>query len=394
MNVTIRKKSVIPLIALLFFAAYSSCDKKKNIDGANAVAGAKTVETNESERPEVEPPTFDMKTEILPVRAIEVYSSGGKNTRWYNGIARSHQYNEFSFKIGGVISEINQREGSKIIYERVLARLDSTECEKKVRRLRTQLRRAQIDAYKAKARLQKLMGLNKQNAAPEEDVNAAAKAVKTAEDKVREKNKELQESLVELGHHVLRFTSRGTLKSLKAKVGDHVKAGQTIAVFDLNMPRGITVEIPAIYLCQIGLDSKGKVKFEGLKGIYPVDIIKIGKLTAKPDAKIPITVSLRNPYSYLKPGTKTRVALKFDYRSRRKRRYILPPGSVGEDDEGMFVYIVKPGEGDMGIVERRSVVTGETNAQGHEVLEGLEDGEIIAVRPVHRLKDGIEVKYK
>ena len=61
---------------------------------------------------------------------------------------------------------------------------------------------------------------------------------------------------------------------------------------------------------------------------------------------------------------------------------VLPLLSVGEDQQGRFVFVVEPAEGDTGIVHRRPVEVGELVDGGVQVVSGVEVGELVATAGV------------
>lgn len=372
----------VSLFTALMFG--TGCKNPQGME-VKAASNPEVVEPAPPPKP-VEPPELTITNDVQPVVAAEVYSTGGDETSWFQGTSYENPNSKFSFKIGGTISEINYGVGSKILYERVLAKLDSTECQKKVDKIKNELGQAEVKALEA--------GVNMKKAgATGEEIKAARQAKMEAERDISEKRKELQAALVELGYHEIRFTQRGTVSAVNAKVGDKVEAGQVIIEFNLNDPLQVTVDVPAILLGQFGLGSLGRAKLEGNNGIYPTEVIEIGEWNLKPDGKVPVTVKLKNPYPNLRAGVNAKVAFKFDMRLRNSY-FVVPPGSVGKDSTGQFVYVVKPQEGDIGIVEKRAVTVSYVNARGFAVKDGLKDGEIIVLNPIDFLKDGMKVKYK
>jgi hypothetical protein len=64
---------------------------------------------------------------------------------------------------------------------------------------------------------------------------------------------------------------------------------------------------------------------------------------------------------------------------------------VGEDEEGNFVFTLEPSE-DHYISTRRSVVVGQLTSGGFEILEGLEEGELVATAGLQTLLDSMRVQ--
>ena len=73
--------------------------------------------------------------------------------------------------------------------------------------------------------------------------------------------------------------------------------------------------------------------------------------------------------------------------------FIVPAHSVGEDQNGRFVYILNPKEGNQGVIERRPVTIGDLTESGIEILTGLKEGERVVTAGVSKIKDGQIAKF-
>jgi len=374
MNRLIRKKSSFLVFVFLAGVVFVSHAEKEVKGEEPAVTGV-------------------VKAAIIPVRAIEAYSMGRKPTRWYSGVSEGDPTIEYSFKVGGTVSAIKVRAGVRLRHDRLIARLDPTEYEITMEKLEATLAKATIKLLKAKAKLDRARKSFEKGEISADEIKTAYAAVRTADRTIRTNRKRLQGVQRMREYHDLVFTHRGTVKSVNVKVGDKVKAGQTIAVFKLTMPVEVTVNLPAILISKIGVAGKGKVKFNGLKGIYPAIVTHVGDQTSGPGATFPVTVRLRHPRPNIHGGMKADVAFRFDYRARKKR-FILPPDAVGEDGQGSYVYVVNPTGGDYGTIERRPVTVGGLTAQGQGVIDGIQNGEVVVTHGIRRLQVGMKVKYK
>jgi len=335
-----------------------------------------------------------VRMEVVPVSAIEVHSIGGGKASWYDGVTKYEPVKKYSFEIPGIVSKINYRKGSRILYERVLARLDSSEQQAKVDELEASVEKAEVEMFKASAKIENISKQSGEGTSPAGDLNAARKALEKAKERVRNQRNKLQDTRAVLGLYEIRITLRGTISSVNVAVGDKVEAGQIIAEMKLNMPVETTVNIPNVLLSHVGIKSRANVRFKKvLKGTYPADVVKVGELSDDPQGAFPVTVRLRNPYSRINPGMDTLVAFRFDYRLLKKH-IIVPHGSLGKNEKGYFVYLITPTEGDYGTIKRKSVVAGNTSGWGQNVSSGLKNGDLIVTSNVEKLQDGMQVKWK
>ena len=70
---------------------------------------------------------------------------------------------------------------------------------------------------------------------------------------------------------------------------------------------------------------------------------------------------------------------------------LVPSQAVGEDENGNFVYALQASD-DHYLATRRSVVVGQLTYGGFEILEGLEEGELVATAGLQTLLDSMKVQ--
>lgn len=107
----------------------------------------------------------------------------------------------------------------------------------------------------------------------------------------------------------------------------------------------------------------------------------------------PVTIRLVETDDRIRPGMPADVTFEFSDSQNATSAIVVPPGSVGEDDKGNFVYVLNK-KGDSGDVtaKRTPVKVGPLMDKGFEVKEGLQTGQIIAAAGLNVLRDGIVVK--
>ena len=70
---------------------------------------------------------------------------------------------------------------------------------------------------------------------------------------------------------------------------------------------------------------------------------------------------------------------------------LVPSQAVGEDENGNFVFALEELD-EHYLATRRSVVVGQLSYGGFEILEGLEEGELVATAGLQTLMDSMKVQ--
>ena len=77
----------------------------------------------------------------------------------------------------------------------------------------------------------------------------------------------------------------------------------------------------------------------------------------------------------------------------RYNNIVIATDAVGHDQSGDFVYVaVKSNENDLYVAEKRNVTLGELQADGYEIVSGLNKNEVVITAGLSFLYDGRKVK--
>lgn len=386
MNRTFRKH-IILLPALLILAAalyFVEANHESPLLYAPSGARAEAVEEN----------TKDVRVEVMPVQAWEVYSSDYASSSWFPATVLVEKNRKLTFKVSGVVANIYIRAGMRLWAEKILVRLDTRENETGIRQLETAFGKARLDSYRAASNYDRVCSLHKTNAATIAEVNAAGVALTKAREAERYYKKQLQISQQTLEYREIKMAEKGIITAVHVNEGDKVEAGQAFASFTPTYPVQVTAIVPAIYLTQIIPDGKARVRFKGAsERVYTSFVKEISSASTGPQARYTVTLVLTQAGSAIQSGIPAEVNFRLDPRMNA-RGFIIPPDALGNDSSGAYVYVVKPTGGDYGTIERRPVSTGPLIGIGQEVTSGLSDGELVVMHGLARLQNGMKVKWK
>jgi RND family efflux transporter MFP subunit len=177
----------------------------------------------------------------------------------------------------------------------------------------------------------------------------------------------------------------GIVTARNYDAGDMYNGALPVYVVEQISPVKMMVNVSESYFTQVKKGMSASIRldvyegevFEGKVGlIYPT--IDQGTRT------FPVEIKLNNLDKRVRPGMFARVTLSFGTQERvvvPDRAIIKQPGS-GE----RFVYVLKAGK-----VFYKQVKLGRRTGDRYEVIEGLSDGDRVAITGLNRLNDGIEV---
>lgn len=340
---------------------------------------------------EEEPPEI-----IRPVRYQPVYSTGGSRARTFAGVAQAGLESQLSFKVQGNVKNIGVKVGDTVSVGQLIAELDPSGYRLQVQQDEAALVQAQAQSRNTDANYERVKALYENNNASRTDLDAARAASESGKAAVQAAGKQLELSQLHLSYTRLTAPVKGAIAEVAVEVNENVQVGMPVALLTSGGQLEVRTSIPEILIAQINEGDRVEVTFDALEGReFPARVTEVGVASTGMVAAFPVTVCLDDSDAEIRPGMASSVVFHFESRDERIR-FLIPEVAGSEDRDGRFVYIVEAIQDDpgFGIVYRREVTTGELTAEGLEVFEGLEDGDLVVTAGVSRITDGQRVRLK
>lgn len=186
----------------------------------------------------------------------------------------------------------------------------------------------------------------------------------------------------------------GTLYSLPVRAGDYVKVGDVLAeVADLRRVRvRAFIDEPDLgslepdQLVDISWDALPDRNWTGRTEQIPKQVVAHGNRSVGE-----VLCSVDNTKLELLPNTNVSVRI---HMRERQNALVIPRGAVQIEGNRRYVFVV--GDGKLGVgqsrVQRREIRVGIASATSYEVVEGLHEGETVALPGDTELHDGQSVR--
>ena len=124
---------------------------------------------------------------------------------------------------------------------------------------------------------------------------------------------------------------------------------------------------------------------------YTAIVSEVG-VAAASGGTFPVEVLTQGECPDLRAGMTANVQFDFSQQLTGGSSLFVPYLSVGEDEQGNYVFVLVAVEEEIYRAEKRRVKVGEPAQNGLQIVEGLQEGDLIATAGVRRLLDGMEVK--
>jgi len=326
----------------------------------------------------------EVKEVVRPVKMMTIATGSGAGTREYPGQVRAAEEIQLSFEVPGRIVELNAREGQTAVSGALVAALDPRDYESA--RDRELARRNE-----ARANYERNRTLYERDAISLRDLEVVRRRLEVAETNLEQAGKALSDTRLYAPYE-------GKIAGRLVENHENVAAKQAIVVFQDDSTLEIRASFPETdYLRIRGLGGvqdmtdklNPRVEVSAAAGSRIEAWVKELRHTADPVTRTyEVTLGFEAPTGLsITSGMTAKVIISMQGASGST---LIPVAAVvaGEGDQStVWVY-----DEATGTVSSRAVTVGQMTGDEIEILEGLQDGERIAVLGASNLSEGMRVR--
>ena len=340
------------------------------------------------------------KTIIRPVRAVKVEDYAGLKGRGFPGRAEATQEIDLAFRVSGPLITRPVNVGDEVKEGDVVARIDPRDFEVNLRNVQAQLAEAKAAFERARGdfRRQKNIFEKDPGATSEAAVDRAREERDRAAANVESLTASVRTAQDQLDDTSLKSPFDGTVVTTFVENFQNVRQKEPIVrILDtshiemvVNVPEDMIVLAPRVETVSMTFDAFPNRQFEGT-------ISEIGREASQTTRTFPVTLIMEQPEDIkILPGMAgTARATKINLPDERQATgVVVPTGAIftPNTETRSHVWIIEPTEGDLGVLERRPVSTGDLTRQGVMVTDGLSAGEWIVTAGVQSVHEGQTVR--
>ena len=330
---------------------------------------------------------------IRPVRYEQALSTGGNRARTFSGTAQAGAESSLSFKVAGTIRQVPVVVGTQVRRGNLIASIDPSDYLLVKQEALAAVQQAQAQERNAKETYDRVKGLYENQNASLSDLESARAGHDSAVAAVELAQARLEQADLQVQYTRLYAPANGAIAQVNVEINENVQAGQRVVVMTSGDRPEVEVAVPEQLITQIRIGNAVTVTFDALPGqTHDAVVREVGVAALGAATTFPATVRLVEDNEDVRPGMAAEVTFHFSTSGEQGRGVIVPSASVGEDRQGRFVFALEPAADDLAIARRRTVQLGELTAEGIEVLDGLQDGELVATAGANFLEDGQRVR--
>ena len=340
------------------------------------------------------------RTIIRPVRVVQVQDANALEGRGFPGRAQAMSEIDLAFRVAGPLITRPVKVGDAVEAGDMVAQIDPRDFKADLASVRGELKRAEAELVLAKVEYERGIEVQRRGTGLISDSEVDKR--RAARDRTAATVASLTASVASAQDRLddtdLVAPFNGTVVATFVENFQNVRAKQPIVrILDtsriemlVNMPENLISLAPLVRSVKLQFDAFPGREFAGT-------ISEIGTEASQTTRTFPVTLIMEQPEDVkILPGMAGRGrADEIDQpEDKRQKGVAVPAGAIFTPDTETqsYVWVFKPTEGDLGVLERRPVTTGTFTRTGVMVTEGLIAGEWIVTAGVHSVHEGQAVR--
>lgn len=338
-----------------------------------------------------EPPVRGLVTQVVSV-------SDDQMVRRYPGVLEPAEITALSFKVAGKLTGMSLQVGQTVEQGEVLAAIDDTTFVNTIEERKATIAQAEARLQQAEDALERQSTLFERNVVSRVAVSDAQTEVRAREAELTRARTALANAEEDLADTKLVAPFTGLINAVEADSFQTVSAGTPVLSIYSAGAFEVSFSVNYRVAARLVVGTPAKVRLaDDPNTVLPAVVSELGE-RADTVSSFPVVVRLTDTAPFIKAGMAVEVSLEFPLPANRGYEIplsaALKDGTIPADhragqpvDVAVFVY-----DPDTSTVKRRTVTMAGIRGNRLLVIDGLGEGERIAVAGVSYLRDGMRVK--
>ncbi|RUA09192.1 MAG: hypothetical protein DSY38_00935 [Fusobacteria bacterium] len=330
--------------------------------------------------------------QLRTVRHETVEFKSGVEALSFTGDIRSEKEPEVSFRVSGNIQKMNFKLGESVKKGDILATIDKTDYEIKLRQAESRYETAKASKIEAESSYDRIKELYQNDSVSKSEFESAKARMDSAMANLKAAEEGVKYAKRILNYTTLRSSIKGTVAVKIAEVNENVAVGQPVYILNTSENLEAVSFIPESAIGKIKVGAKVDITVDALNRSYEGKVIEVGTSSANYGSTFPVKVAILGDTQGLRSGMS--VVVKFnENKLGEKNKIFVPLNVILIDKDSHYVFIVEKTGEEEGTVRKVPVQVGEISNDGIEILEGLNQGDEIITAGMTKLEDGMKVQY-
>ncbi|AZQ64945.1 efflux RND transporter periplasmic adaptor subunit [Flammeovirga pectinis] len=334
---------------------------------------------------------IESKKEYRKVRYLKIENTKLVDERAYSGYAIPSLEMELSFRSNGTIIEKNVKVGQKVTEGDLLMKLDNIQAQLSYEQSLSALNSAKSEMYTAKSEYKRGKILYEKG-------NYSLSKYESVKNKYENANSQLSSAVRKLAidkekikNGYIYAPKNGIIAALNANLNEMVSTGEAVIVLNAGQEINVMVGVSEKIINQIKVGTSAQLNFKSNNEIIQGNVIEVSPIMEADKGTFPVKINLSSHQKKVYPGMVADVFFEFSANTNQSQ-LLLPISAIGEDQDGNFVYVIRPTRNNYGTVYKKQITIGGLKDQGIVITDGISEGQLVVTAGLHTLLPGQTVK--
>lgn len=305
----------------------------------------------------------------------------------YSGEVHARYESQLAFQVSGKVLARHVDLGSSVNAGDVLMEIDSKDIVQNVNITAAQVESARAQLSLAEANLNRYQKLYEESAVSAAQYDQYKTSYESALAALKQAQAQYAQGSNSLGYSKLVADQAGVISAINAEVGQVVSAGQSVVTLVKSGELEVEINIPENRLEEIKASKQIAVSFWALNNVTATGQVReIAPMADKTSRTYKVRISLINPPEQIKLGMTANVAISTGDPTMMTATTI-PLSAIYQTGDVPQVWVVKDG-----VVNLQTVTIEAFGDNKVKVMSGLNNGDIVVIAGVHKLRAGQEVR--
>ncbi len=323
---------------------------------------------------------------VRPVKVVEIAKTSTTRELDYSGAVRARTEMNLGFRVAGKITERVVNIGDKVKPGDLLARIDPTDFQLAVTTAEANLAAAEKQVETVRLADQRSEQLFAKKFASEAQREQAALAYRQASSQRDAAASALSQARNQVGYAELRSDQNGIVTAISADTGQVVGAGTPVASVAVDGEKEVQIAVPELEITQFAPGQPVKVTFWSYEQILLDGTVREVAGSADQQSRtFSVRITLPDDKRVLL-GMTARVAASVE---SGQKLVSIPLSALAKQDGKNIVWVVKDGTD---TVHARGIKVADFVADGVQVAEGLQPGDLVVAAGTQFMTENLKVK--
>lgn len=328
------------------------------------------------------------QTPTFPVEVLQVEARPQELRITAPGMIDAFERIQVTARVSGVIDRVTFAEGQTVKQGQVLAYIDSRRYALSVSSAEAALAKAEATAADNEQALGRRQTASESNPGliPGEEIETYRTRLRTAKADVAQAREALKLAQLNLEDSRVKALAEGVIQTRSVETGQMVQAGTVIATLLRRDPMLLRFNVTTAEAPRLKVGMTAQFTLKESQQTYTAKITLIADAADPESRLVPVAAEVQSDHKFwLRPGSFAKVEIAL---TPGRVFPMIPQVAARPSDRGFLAYVV---EGDA--ARERVLALGLNTADGWvEVKDGLKAGDMLVVRGVEALAEGVKVQ--